>query len=328
MRSSTSNSETRTALWAVKFLLGTVTVVVLAMELGARYLVPLVSWNTRRFHTECSDVIGIRKNTKTADSGILLLGNSLTYTDIDLDILNKALEPTGQVHRWAIDNTNYLDWYYGLRRIFRSGARPRFVIIGARTNHLLARHVRGRFFAHYIMEWNDLSDASSRTGANLTDLSTMAVARSSAFYGSREEIFKRCVTLLLPRFPELGRLMGLGRRGGKHLDASALLMDRLIEVRNLCANHGAQLVIWIPVTSDGDPLGDLAVQAGRKVNLPVLVPGRQSAWTTADFADGFHMTATASKRFTSMFAKELQLALDHVGFAESLDTVKDLSSAK
>src|SRR5204862_6489058 len=175
--------------------------------------------------------------------------------------------------------------YYCLQTILRSGVRPIILIIGARTNHLLARHDRGRFFAHYSIEWNDLSDASSRTGANLTDLSSMAVARSSAFYGSREEIFKRCVTLLLPRFPELGRLMRSGGGGGKHLDSSGLLADRLIEIRNLCAEYGAQVMVWIPVTSDLDPLGELAVQAGQKVNVPVLVPGRQSAWTDADFAD-------------------------------------------
>ena len=125
MRSSTSSSETRIALWAVKCFLITVTVIILGMELAARHLVPVVSWNTRRFHEECSDVMEIRRNSKTADPGILLLGNSLTYTDIDLGTLNNALEPAGQVHRWAVDNTNYLDWYYGLRRIFRAGATPR-----------------------------------------------------------------------------------------------------------------------------------------------------------------------------------------------------------
>ena len=40
------------------------------------------------------------------------------------------------------------------------------------------------------------------------------------------------------------------------------------------------------------------------------------------------MTTTAAKRFTSVFAKELQLALDQVGLAESLDAGKDFSSAK
>jgi hypothetical protein len=327
MHSSTSNSETRIVLRAIKVLLATVASVVLAMELGVRYMVPLVSWNTRRFHQERADVMAVGRDTK-AGAGIVLLGNSLTYTDVDLDTLTKALVGTGQVHRWAIDDTNYLDWYYGLRRAFRAGARPRVVVIGARTNHLLARHVRGRFFARYIMDWKDLPDAACQTGADLNRVSGMVVARSSAFYGSREEIFKRCITLLLPRFPELGRVMASGGKTKRHWDRSALLRDRLIEVRDLCAKHGAQVVVWIPLTPDADPLGELAVEAGHKANVPVLVPGRQAVWSDADFCDGFHMTATASKRFTSLFAVELRSVLNQSAFAASADPGKELSLAK
>src|SRR5678816_3438869 len=99
MRSSTSNSETAITLWGVKFLLATITLVILAMELGARYGVPLLSWNMRRFHMECSDAMRVGRNTEAPE--ILLVGNSLTYTDINLDVLSKTLEPAGKVHRWA-----------------------------------------------------------------------------------------------------------------------------------------------------------------------------------------------------------------------------------
>jgi len=323
MHSSTSNSKNAIALWGVKFLLATIMFVILAMELGARYGVPLLSWNMRRFRTECSDAMRVG-NTEAPE--ILLLGNSLTYTDIDLDVLSKALESAGKVHRWATDDTNYLDWYYGLSRAFRAGARPKFVIIGARTNHLLARHVRGRFFAHYIMEWSDLSSAASRTEVDLTGFSSMAVARSSAFYGSREEIFKRCITLLLPRFPELGRAMMSAP--AKRWDRSSLLIERLAEIRDLCARHGAEVIVWIPLTADADPLTDLAVEAGHKTKVPVLLPGRHSGWTDADFSDRFHMTATASKRFTGLFAKELESVLNGSRLAEGLDTSKEWSFAR
>ncbi len=132
------------------------------------------------------------------DPGILLLGNSLTLTDLDLQTLEASLGTKCSIHRWAIDDTNYLDWYYGFRRVARMGAKPHYVVVGAHGNHLLAKHVRGRFFAHYILDWQDLANAASVTGADANAFSNMALAQISAFYGSREEIFKRWLSLVLP----------------------------------------------------------------------------------------------------------------------------------
>src|SRR5438046_112210 len=120
MPSFTSNSESIAARRGIKILLLSVCAVLLCLELGARYLVPMINWNMRRFHKECGDAVTIGVKPGLPSPDILLLGNSLTLADINVDLLAGALGQEHGVARWAIDDTNFLDWYYGLQRAFRS----------------------------------------------------------------------------------------------------------------------------------------------------------------------------------------------------------------
>lgn len=276
------------------------------MELGARFLVPLVNWNMRRFHTECADALSVGRNGSGGDS-ILFIGNSLTLTDVDMRAVGERFGGTNEVRRWAIDDTNFLDWYYGLQRAYRSGARPKWVIIGARSGHLLAGHVRGRFFAHYILGFRDLPNAAARTGANPTAFSNMLLAQFSAFYGSRDEIFKRWVTLVLPSFRTLGGKLNSGglSQNASRTHREQLLMERLAELRSLTSCHGSRLVLWIPPTLEGDSLAASVHNAGDKAGVPTLVLQKQGEWTKDDFTDGLHMTPVAATRFSHMLTEAL-----------------------
>src|SRR5437899_4731722 len=209
MPSSTSNSDAAQASQAIKWLLAGMCLVLVGLELGTRYVAPLFFWNMRRFESECAAALALGQKESACETEILLLGNSLTLTDIDLDLLRHQLGASREVCRWAVDNTTYLDWYYGLRRAVRNGARPSLVIVGGRSAHFLAPQARGRFFAHYILDWKDLPDAASKSGANATAFSNMGLAQLSAFYGSREEIYKRWLTVVLPSFPDLGERVGV-----------------------------------------------------------------------------------------------------------------------
>jgi len=269
----------------------------------------------RRFQSECAAALAIGHKGAPCEAEILLLGNSLTLTDVDMDLLRQRLGVRREVCRWAVDNTTYLDWYYGLRRAVRNGARPTLVVVGGRSWHFLAPQARGRFFAHYILDWKDLLDARSKTGANATAFSNMGLAQLSAFYGSREEIFKRWLTMVLPSFPNLGEHMVMSDSSGPsagEADATALITERFDELRALCASCGAHLVIWIPPTPKDDARARLISEIGRSKGIaviPPLAPGTQASWRAEDFADGFHMTPAAATKFTSRFAGELERLL-------------------
>jgi hypothetical protein len=285
------------------------------LELGSRYVAPLFFWNMRRFQSECAAALAVGHKGPPCEAEILLLGNSLTLTDVDLDLLRQRLGAGREVCRWAVDNTTYLDWYYGLRRAVRNGAKPTLVVVGGRSAHFLAPQVRGRFFAHYILDWKDLREAASKTGANATAFSNMGLAQLSAFYGSREEIYKRWLTVVLPSFPDLGERMVMNDSSAPTAaqpDAVAVIDGRFEELRALCASCGAQLIIWIPPTPRDDSKAPLISEIGLRRGIPVippLPPGTQASWKPEDFEDGFHMTSAAAKRFTSQFAGKLERLL-------------------
>ena len=308
MRSSTSSSEGRPARRAVWRLLLALCAVLLALEAGARWLAPLVNRNLRRFERECAGSMAVGKGLRPDQSGVLLLGNSLTLTDVDMELLAGELGPSNRLARWAIDDTNYLDWYFGLRRAVRNGARPKLILLGGRSSHFLAGHVRDRFFAHYILDWRDLPEAAARTGADATGVSNLGLAQASAFYGSRDEIFKRCLTALVPSFPKLGRQMAAGAKRAAAPAAlpAAVLSERFKELQQLASRCGARLVLWVPPAPGPDPGAALLSQAAEREGIPVILPGGQEAWAKEDFSDGFHMTPEAARRFTAWFARELK----------------------
>jgi hypothetical protein len=307
MLSSTSSSELGNARWGIKVLLTAWAALLVTLELGATWLVPMFNWNMHRFHQECAQAISLGSHRTDTRASILLLGNSLTFTDINFELLGQELGEQGSLCRWAVDNTAYLDWYYGLRRAIRHGARPDFIIVGGRGSHFLGKGFRGWFFSHYIMDSRDLLDAGRAVNADATTLSTMGLAQISAFCGSREELYKRWLTLVLPSFPDLGGRMSVGDGNAAKVAGmpEALLSQRLHQLQTLCSQCGAQLIVWIPPMPVNDPYASLMLDIGAREHIPVIRPAANDAWTAGDFADGFHMTPRAATRFTELFATRL-----------------------
>jgi hypothetical protein len=307
MHSSTSSSELGNARWGIKVMLSTWAALLVTLEVGANWLVPMFNWNMRRFHQECAQAISLGSHRTDSRANILLLGNSLTFTDVNFELLVQELGSQDSLCRWAVDNTSYLDWYYGLRRVVRHGARPDFIIVGGRGSHFLGNGFRGSFFSHYIMDPRDLLEAGRAVKADGTTLSTMGLAQISAFCGSREEIYKRWLTLVLPSFPDLGARMSVGDRNATKFAAmpTALLRQRLHQLQTLCSQCGAQLIVWVPPLPVSDPYASLISDIGAREHIPVILPAANDAWNAGDFADGFHMTPQAATRFTQLFASRL-----------------------
>ena len=44
-----------------------------------------------------------------------------------------------------IEGTGYYDWRYGLRRLFRQGSRPQFVVVGLEVNTSFENSVREEY---------------------------------------------------------------------------------------------------------------------------------------------------------------------------------------
>ncbi|MBI3415675.1 MAG: hypothetical protein HY043_10225 [Verrucomicrobia bacterium] len=307
MHSSTSNFEDAPARRAIWFLLLLVVLVALAVELAARFGVPFVNQNMRRFYDELDRAAALAAKPANQPVPVLLLGNSLTFFDIDLRRFVEQLGPECEVARWAVDDTNYLDWYFGLRRLFRAGSRPRFVVLGATGGHFVSPRVRGHFFAHYILDRRDLFAAAARTSADATSFSAMTLAKASAFYGCREEVYKRVMTWILPRFEGFARSLTQRPTSNRVApDVSARARAQLSELRDLCAAHGAQLIIWLAPTREKDKYGAAVLASARECGVPILIPAAEHEFARESFRDPIHLKLAAAPVFTSLLSAQLR----------------------
>lgn len=282
----------------------------LLLEIAVRFGLPHFNSNMRRFHNELAAAIHMGQKSDASQTAILFLGNSLTLTDIDLDYMQAELGGGATVGRWAVDDTNYLDWLFGLKRLFRAGGRPQVVVVGGKSGHFLASHVRGQFFAHYVLGGRDLLAAASRTGADANGSCNMAVAHLSAFYGSREEVYKRTLTLLLPSFRGLAHALNKGQppRSGE-ADLHKRAAERLEEMSALCASHGAQLVLWLPPTPSQDRNAKVILEAGMRSNVPVLVPVADGEISSRDYIDGLHLSPSGARSNTIALSRAVRSRL-------------------
>ena len=310
MRSSTSVSESSAgaslAVWA---LLGAALCIGVLLEAGVRYVVPLVFANQRRMASEYQDALRLGHDPTGGGLPVLFLGNSLLLSDIDFEQAQALLGADFQARRWAIDDTNFLDWYFGLRRLFRHGARPGIVVLGAQPKHLIASHVRGGYFAHYLMDLPDFLEVADRLDLDATGTSELLFSHFSAYYGSREELNKRVLSWILPRFPALAGKLAGGPTAALPPDLVEQSAQRLDELNTLCRTYGARLVVWVPPNPRWLDRSDL-VRAGNLAGVPVLVPGRDDRVEADRFSDGYHLDALGARHWTAILMPRLRPLLE------------------
>ena len=88
-----------------------------------------------------------RSLTQTAGGRrkVLFVGNSLLLEGVDMGLLNAGLESRYEVHRYAVEQTSYLDWLYALKRLFRHGMRVDRIVLCLNAPQLISPAIRGHF---------------------------------------------------------------------------------------------------------------------------------------------------------------------------------------
>lgn len=298
MRSSTSSSDRslKLATWA---LLGGVVAMLIGAEMLTRVFFDRVSRVQRRMAAEW------RGARQAGRSDVLVLGNSLLLDGVDFPRFRAAVAGTYTARRFAVENTSYLDWYYGMRRIFREGARPRMVLLALSPQQFAAASSRGEYSSYYLFSAPDLLDGVSSLELHPTPASNFLVAHFSQFYGVRSEIRKFVLLHAMPSFPGLAALFH-GR--GVPLDL-ARLRDvagrRLRECSELAASYGSEfLLVSMPVAGDAESQ-TLLSQEGQRTGVRTLRPFQAGEYSADDFADGLHLRAAVGIRFADHLAADV-----------------------
>jgi hypothetical protein len=278
------------------------------LELSVRYGLPRIRSIDARIDREHALADELRP-VPGKPLPILIVGNSLMQKAIDFKLLNEKLYPDFAVTRFVVEDTRYLDWYYGLSRLFREGARPKMVVLVLNAHQLVAPETRGDLFAHVLMDHRDLLSVKRSLGIDNTSTSNLLFANFSRFYGLRSEIHKWFLVCLMPDFPDFAAKLRPppSARVETEGEVDREAAERLKRMSSLCAKYGALFTFVVPPSAMAQDGSSAIQRAGAASGVPVLVPIQPQQLPVNLFApDGFHLNYRGSRVFTRALVSTLQ----------------------
>jgi hypothetical protein len=249
---------------------------------------------------------------------LLVVGNSLVGQDLDFPLLVKGLAPEWRTHRLWIHATGYEDWYYGLRRLFAEGARPKVVAITLAAMHWYTSGIRGDYSALYLFKPADIPTIGVEVGLDRTKTSDLFFARFSRFYALRAEIRKE---VLKEIFPDLPRMYDLFKpTAAQPLTSSEVLSvvgPRLKRMHDLAATYGVRIILIVPpVPRPGQEFQEELQNAAKTAEVSAVIPLSCEDLQPADFEDDVHLTTAGAEIFTERLIGPLRGALAGVNRGE------------
>ena len=306
MLSSTSSSESRVATRAIVVLLTGVLLYCVGLELVTRLGFSRVSRIQRRVAQDMSAAKSLATSASDGHPTILVVGNSLLLDGVDGASLKKDLASYYQVTLLPVENTQFEDWYFGMRRLFTEGSRPSIVVVCLSTRQLLSRGTDGEYFAYYLMTSRDLLAVKRESQLDNTNSSAYFLANRSAWLGSRAQIRN---WLLQEIMPNLEHLIGFFPAKTPPMPPKdqvvAGVLPHLRALNQLCISNGARLVVLVPPTLRRDDASAAIQDTAAPEGIPVLVPLHPSDVTPDEFHDGFHLNSRGAARFTHRLASDL-----------------------
>jgi hypothetical protein len=237
---------------------------------------------------------------------VLLIGNSLLLEGIDYPELQRILTRELKVTRFVVENTTYLDWYYGLRRILHKGARPAAVVLVLSPRQFLSPQIQGDLFANLLLDRQDLLRVARETGADRTATTSLLLDTVSDFYGSRAEIRNWVLHSVMPNSGQLGDFMRPHTPPIIEDEALvALAASRLAQMHALAGQYGAKFVLVVPPQLSLEGVRTLE-RAAVQTNTTFSVPLGPGVLPAANFRDGFHLNPMGAAAFTLALARELR----------------------
>ena len=291
-------------------------VIALLVELGARVGFHRASKIQHRFVTEYQQAQAIATDRETKH--VLLVGNSLLLEGVVFDRLAEALATQHwDARRLVLERTFYHDWYYGLKQLLASGARPDVVVVMLTAKQWIEHDSRGDFSAHYLVNAADVLPLSRELSAHPTKTTNLLLAHYSRFWASRAELRNFWVKFLVP---DMNRLVDLftstleaERRPLAVEDVVPLARVRVARLRDLLDGYGARLVILVPPTlvRTGQGEGWLGLmRAAETLGVPALKPFDSATFGPGVFRDsGFHLNTEGATLYTKLLAHDLERVL-------------------
>jgi hypothetical protein len=282
--------------------------IMLGFEVGSPLILQHLSRTERRVETELLAARSLRPVTADGRPTVLLAGNSLLLEGVQLDHLHDSLASRYEVSRLGIEQTHYLDWYFGLRRLLEEGARPNLIVLSLATDQLASTLTLGEEFAHRQMSAHDFPLAIQAIKLDRTTASTYLFAHWSNWLADKSVIRVRVLILLVPNFRQLaGRITDHGPNMSNPQLLLSRAQQRLPELRELSQTYGVKIVLLVPPTQREDHSREIQAM-GEQTGLPVWVLSPPGEFSRDLYRDGFHLNDRGSEIFTSRLAEQLRKA--------------------
>jgi hypothetical protein len=305
MPSSISDSK-RTAVAYAKALLAICTLIIIGFEISSHYLLNHFSLTYKRISRQYNQAVTIRRAGPGEPPSVLIVGNSLLLHGIQLDRLRSLTSSSMQIYPVFLEATGYYDWLYGLRKMFREGARPDVVVVGVGVNYFLANSIRQDYAPMLFFDARDTLALASDLQMDRTATSNLWLAHVSTFWDTRSAVRTQVLNHFVPHLEDLFLLVSPRPSIPQGREFEEIAMPRLQRLRELCEEHGAKLILLVPPTlSSVNAVGEIA-SAARTVGVDVSVPIDPAALSAKFYQpDGMHLNQEGALLFTSALAKDL-----------------------
>src|SRR2546425_6672103 len=202
MPSSTSNSKPGAVFYA-KLLVGICALFIVALEFFSDFVLKHHSETYARVSRQYAEAVKMRPAKPGEPTSVLMIGNSLLLEGVDVDRLKELTSSQMHIYPIFLEATGYYDWFYGLQRLFREGARPQVVVLGVGVDAFVTNCVRQDYVPLLLFDLQDSLSVASDLKMDRTATSNLVLAHSSVFWDTRGVIRSQVLQHVLPRYRDL-----------------------------------------------------------------------------------------------------------------------------
>jgi len=281
-----------------------------ALEVVTRVAFPRINHIWRTITADHLHAVSLRPEGSGKATTMLIVGNSYLEVGVNRDNLQQEIAPNFSLAYLPMSGTSYLDWYFGLRRLFAEGSRPAIVGVCLSTRDLLSDSTYGGSFANALMLKGDILQVKQESHLDNTTMTDYLFANSSSWMGHRGEIHN---WLLRKSAPNIDNLAVYFKPQNRPLPPSseilAKAMPRLRLLDELCRQNGSRFFLLIPPTRDVNDASSQLQAAAAKEGLLVVLPFQHAELPENVFVDGAHLNPQGAALFTERLGPALLQSL-------------------
>ncbi len=305
MRSSISGSKSPALVYA-KALVGICAVLIVALEISSAYLLKHHSVTYARVSRQYDEAVKVRPSRPGEPASVLIVGNSLLLEGVDVNRLRELTSTRVRIYPIFLEATGYYDWVYGLRRLFRQGARPQVVVVGTGVNYFVENAVRQDYAPLMLFDARDTLRVASELELDRTATTNLLLAHWSAFWDTRGVIRTQILSHIVPNVKNLFLLASPRPALPVGPESEAIETSRVQSLRELCGAYGVELIILVPPTLSSESAVRQMAIASRKVGVDISVPLDPAALSARFYQpDRLHLNSEGAAMFTSALATDL-----------------------